>query len=113
MASSVQAPPPPPPPVMPPRQPRSFAGPVVLIVLGVFFLLRSLGLIPWYNWGRMFAHYWPLLLILWGVVKLIEYQQANRAGIRPRGLGAVRRPDASRARCQCTGPPPRPLPPTT
>jgi DUF4097 and DUF4098 domain-containing protein YvlB len=88
MASSVQAPPPPPPPVMPPRQPRSFAGPVVLIVLGVFFLLRSLGLIPWYNWGRMFAHYWPLLLILWGVVKLIEYQQANRAGIRPRGLGA-------------------------
>src|SRR5438034_5613533 len=86
MVSTVQVPPPP--PVMPPRQPRSFAGPVVLIVLGVFFLLRSLGMIPWYNWGRLFARYWPLLLILWGVVKLIEYQQANRAGVRPRGIGA-------------------------
>jgi DUF4097 and DUF4098 domain-containing protein YvlB len=87
MASTLQAPPPPP-PVMPPRQPRSFAGPVVLIVLGIFFLLRSLGMMPWYNWGRLFSRYWPLLLILWGIVKLIEYQQANRAGIRPRGIGA-------------------------
>lgn len=87
MVSTVQAPPPAP-PAMPPRQPRSFAGPVVLIVLGIFFLLRSLGMIPWYNWGRLFARYWPLLLILWGVVKLFEYQQANRAGVRPRGIGA-------------------------
>src|SRR5438067_11038410 len=87
MASTLQAPPPAP-PAMPPRPPRSFAGPVVLIVLGVFFLLRSLGMIPWYNWGKLFARYWPLLLILWGVVKLIEYQQANRAGVRARGIGA-------------------------
>src|ERR1044071_6815461 len=73
---------------MPPGQPRSFAGPVVLIVIGVLFLLHyTFGILPWYNWGRLFARFWPLLLILWGVVKLIEYQQANRAGVRPRGIG--------------------------
>ena len=31
----------------------------------------------------MFAHYWPALLILWGVIKLIEYQQAQRDGFPP------------------------------
>jgi len=88
MASTLQAPPPAP-PAMPPRPPRSFAGPVVLIAIGVLFLLHyTFGILPWYNWGRLFARYWPLLLILWGVVKLIEYQQANRAGVRPRGIGA-------------------------
>lgn len=88
MASTVQAPPPSP-PATPPRPPRSFAGPVVLIVIGVLFLLHyTFGILPWYNWGRLFAHFWPLLLILWGVVKLIEYQHANRMGVRPRGIGA-------------------------
>jgi DUF4097 and DUF4098 domain-containing protein YvlB len=88
MASTVQAPPPAP-PSLPPRPPRSFAGPVVLIVIGVLFLLHyTFGILPWHNWGRLFARYWPLLLILWGAVKLIEYQQANRAGVRPRGIGA-------------------------
>jgi DUF4097 and DUF4098 domain-containing protein YvlB len=88
MASTAQAPPPAPPPT-PPRPPRSFAGPVVLIVIGVLFLLHyTFGILPWHNWGRLFAHYWPLLLILWGVVKLIEYQQASRMGMRPRGIGA-------------------------
>lgn len=87
MASTVQAPPPAP-PVMPPRAPRSFAGPVVLIVIGVLFLLHyTFGILPWYNWGRLFARFWPLLLILWGVVKLIEYQHANSMGMRPRRIG--------------------------
>src|SRR5260370_26215729 len=81
-------PPPPPPPPMRPRQPRSFAGPIVLIVIGIFFLLGNLGMIAWHELGRSFAHYWPLLLIVWGVIKLIEYQHANRAGIHPRGIGA-------------------------
>lgn len=90
MASTVQAPPPvpPAPPYRPPRQPRSLAGPVVLILIGIFFLLGNMGVIQWHNLGYWFAHYWPALLILWGIIKLIEYQQANRSGVRPRGIGA-------------------------
>ena len=90
MGSTVQAPPPvsPVPPMRPLRPRRSIAGPVVLIIIGVVFLLHSMGVLPWYDWGHWFAHYWPLLLILWGVIKLIEYQQANRDGMRPAGIGA-------------------------
>ncbi len=87
MASTVQVPPPAP-PVRPPRMRRSFAGPVVLIVLGICFLLSNMGVISWDNFGRWFSHYWPVLLIVWGIIKLIEYQQANRAGERARGIGA-------------------------
>lgn len=88
MGSTVQVPPPPAPPMRPIRPRRSIAGPVVLIIIGVVFLLHTIGVLPWYDWGRWFAHYWPLLLILWGIIKLIEYQQANRSGMRPTGIGA-------------------------
>jgi putative adhesin/cell wall-active antibiotic response 4TMS protein YvqF len=86
MASTVQSPPPAPP--LRPRPPRSFAGPVVLIVIGVFFLLANMGVIEWHNFGYWFSHYWPVLLILWGFVKLLEYQQATRGGYRAPGIGA-------------------------
>jgi len=87
MVSATQMPPPAP-PVRPPRPPRSLAGPVVLIVIGIFFLLGNLRILYWHDLGRWFAHYWPVLLILWGIIKLVEYQQANRAGTRPSGIGA-------------------------
>ncbi len=87
MVSTVQVPPPAP-PSRPPRPRRSFAGPVVLIVLGVCFLLSNLGVISWSHFGFWFSHYWPVLLILWGVIKLIEYQQANRSGVPAAGIGA-------------------------
>lgn len=87
MGSAVQSPPPAP-PMRPIRPRRSLAGPVVLIIIGVVFLLHSMGVLPWYDWGHWFARYWPLLLILWGVIKVVEYQQANRAGVRPAGIGA-------------------------
>jgi Putative adhesin/Domain of unknown function (DUF5668) len=87
MASTVQAPPPAP-PMRPMRPHRSFAGPIVLILIGVFFLLGNMHFIEWHRLGYWFAHYWPALLILWGVVKLIEYQQASRAGVRAAGIGA-------------------------
>jgi|HubBroStandDraft_6_1064221.scaffolds.fasta_scaffold08388_5 DUF4097 and DUF4098 domain-containing protein YvlB len=83
MASQVPIPPP-----LPPRHHRSFAGPVVLIVIGTVFLLSTMGVLHWEHLGSWFAHYWPLLLILWGVIKLVEYQQAQRAGLRPSGIGA-------------------------
>jgi DUF4097 and DUF4098 domain-containing protein YvlB len=61
---------------------------VVLIIMGVVFLLGNLHKISWARMGVLFAHYWPLLLILWGVLKLIEYQQAQREGSAPPGIGA-------------------------
>src|SRR5438270_138464 len=87
MASATQVPPSAP-PARPPRPPRSLAGPVVLIVIGIFFLLGNLHILYWHDLGRWFAHYWPVLLIIWGIIKLIEYQQANRTGTRPAGIGA-------------------------
>jgi|SRR5579863_441823 len=75
-------------PGLPPRRARSFAGPVVLIIVGVVFLLGNLHLLSWSSLGIWFAHYWPLLLIVWGVIKLVEHMQAQRHGLRPPGIGA-------------------------
>jgi DUF4097 and DUF4098 domain-containing protein YvlB len=75
-------------PVPPRPRRRSFGGPFVLIVLGIVFLLGNLHLLSWTRLGTLFAHYWPALLILWGVIKLIEYQQAQRDGLPARGIGA-------------------------
>ncbi len=89
MASPVQPPlPPVPAPIPPRRYRRSFAGPFVLIVLGIIFLLGNLRMIAWNKLLLLFAHYWPVLLILWGIIKILEYQQAQRDGVPPRGIGA-------------------------
>ncbi|HVI07401.1 MAG TPA: DUF4097 family beta strand repeat-containing protein [Candidatus Binatia bacterium] len=76
-----------PPYVSPRRYRRSFAGPVVLIVMGVIFLLGNMHWLSWQRLGTLFAHYWPALLILWGVLKLTEYQQSQRDGLPSRGIG--------------------------
>jgi DUF4097 and DUF4098 domain-containing protein YvlB len=87
MASVNQYPPiAPPPPVPPPYRRRSLAGPIILIVIGGLFLARNFGFrFPIWHW---FGHWWPLLLILWGVIVLIENMTAPRLGYRPRYLGA-------------------------
>ncbi len=74
-------------PPPPPRSHRSIAGPVVLILMGVLFLCGTMGILEIHNLGRLFAHFWPALLILWGVIKLIEYEQAKRLGQPARGIG--------------------------
>jgi len=56
--------------------------------MGILFLMGTMGIMDIHHLGSLFAHYWPLLLILWGVLKLIEYEQAKRAGLPPRGIGA-------------------------
>ncbi len=87
MANPVQTPPPMQ-PIQPRRQRRSLAGPVVLILLGVLLLLTTMRVLhpqPLLHW---FGTYWPALIILWGVIKLVEYQQAQREGTRPQGIGA-------------------------
>jgi DUF4097 and DUF4098 domain-containing protein YvlB len=80
MGSPVQVP--------PPRYRRSFSGPIILIAIGTVFLLGTMGVLDWHNLGHWFAHYWPVLLIISGVIKLIEYQQAQRQGTRAAGLSA-------------------------
>ncbi len=80
MASPVQAP--------PPRYRRSLSGPIILIAAGTVFLLGTMGVLDWHNLGHWFAHYWPVLLIISGVIKLIEYQQAQRLGTRASGISA-------------------------
>jgi DUF4097 and DUF4098 domain-containing protein YvlB len=81
MASPVQAPP-------PRYHRRSISGPVILISLGILFLLGTMGYLNWWNLGHWFAHYWPVILIVAGIIKLVEYQAAQRQGYRPSGLGA-------------------------
>ena len=70
-----------------PRPQRSIAGPVVLILMGVLFLMGTMGILEIHSLGRLFARFWPALLILWGVIKLIEYEQAKRLGQPTRGIG--------------------------
>ena len=84
MASPVQSPPP-----MQVRRPRrSMAGPVVLILLGVVLLLTTMHVLHPEPLLRWFGTYWPAFIILWGVIKLVEYQQAQKEGVRPSGIGA-------------------------
>ena len=82
MASPIMNPPPIP---RPPH--RSIAGPVVLILMGVLFLCGTMGILEIHSLGRLFARFWPALLILWGALKLIEYEQAKRLGQPARGIG--------------------------
>jgi hypothetical protein len=80
MASPTQVP--------PIRHRRSLSGPIVLIAIGGLFLLGTMGVLNWANLAHWFAHYWPVILIVAGVIKLVEYQAAQRDGTRASGIGA-------------------------
>ena len=84
MASQVQVPPPQAPP---PRHRRSVSGPIILISIGIIFLLGTMGVLNWSKLGHWFAHFWPVILIIAGIIKLIEYQAAQRQGARASGIG--------------------------
>ena len=81
MASPIMTPP------TAPRPHRSIAGPVILILMGVLFLLGTMGVLEIHHLGSLFARFWPALLILWGIIKLVEYEQAKRLGQPARGIG--------------------------
>ncbi|HVZ16223.1 MAG TPA: DUF5668 domain-containing protein, partial [Terriglobales bacterium] len=82
----VSAPPPIAPVPVPPRR-RSLSGPLILIVIGVFFLLKTSHLVDTFALRHWFAQWWPLLLIFWGVIRLIEYYSDQRSGYPPRRMG--------------------------
>src|SRR3954468_13822213 len=83
MSSPVPAPVLPPPP---PRR-RSLAGPVVLIVMGIVFLMATMGVLRGYQLWAAYGKYWPALIILWGIIKLVEHQRARSEGGRATGIG--------------------------
>src|SRR5215472_416459 len=59
-----------------PRGSSLFSG-LALVFVGVLLLLHNYhGL----SIGRVFGHWWPLIIILWGVVKLFELTMARRSG---------------------------------
>ncbi|HTR57839.1 MAG TPA: DUF5668 domain-containing protein [Casimicrobiaceae bacterium] len=49
---------------------RSRTGALVLIIVGTLFLLSNLGLIP--QLGPLLRQWWPLILIVVGVVMLVQ-----------------------------------------
>jgi DUF4097 and DUF4098 domain-containing protein YvlB len=67
---------------------RSLAAPVILIAFGVLFMLHRLHLLPGSMWS-FFAVWWPLLLILAGVIRLVEYGLARREPRAPGSFGAL------------------------
>jgi DUF4097 and DUF4098 domain-containing protein YvlB len=60
-----------------PRRSSLFSA-LVLILFGVLFLLHNYR--GGVNLGRIFTHWWPLILILWGLSKLYERTVGARAG---------------------------------
>lgn len=46
-------------------------GPLVLIVLGIYFLLYNMGILPSFNWWAL-ARFWPLMLIFAGANILVR-----------------------------------------
>lgn len=81
-------PPIPTPQYYPPPRRRSVFGPIVLITIGVVFLLVNAGFVTWRAAFSTFARFWPLLLIIWGVLRLFEYLRARQEGVQPPGIGA-------------------------
>jgi len=60
----------------------------VLIIVGAVFLLSTMRMLSFGRLLHLFANYWPVLLILWCVIKLFEHMQARREGTRSSGMGA-------------------------
>ncbi len=59
---------------------RSIAGPIVLVAIGVAFLLGNMHVISPSRIAWLFATWWPLLLILLGVIRIVEYGIARSQG---------------------------------
>ena len=59
---------------------RSIAGPIILIGVGVCFLLANMHVVSGAELAYLFAIWWPALLILLGVIRIIEYSIARTEG---------------------------------
>ena len=55
---------------------QGFVGPLLLITIGFILLFNKLELIHWISWGSLW-HYWPVLLILWGIEILARHTESD------------------------------------
>jgi hypothetical protein len=55
--------------------------------MGAVFLMATMHVLSIGRLAHLFANYWPALLIVWGVIKLVEHQRAQREGTRAPGIG--------------------------
>ena len=62
-----------------PRGSSVFSG-LILIIIGVLLLLHNY---RGFELGQLFVHWWPLLLIIWGALKLYERTASRNAGGDP------------------------------
>jgi hypothetical protein len=60
------------------RQRSSIFSGLLLIVLGILFLLARFH--PDLGIWHLFWRFWPVLIILWGIAKLVDHMSAQRAG---------------------------------
>jgi len=67
---------------------RSLFGPLLIAAIGVIFLLRNFGVISYHSFSWWFIRYWPVLLIIWGAVKFLEYLWARQHNQPYPGIGA-------------------------
>lgn len=61
--------------------------PILLVAIGVVFLLINVGVIASRSFFWWFSKYWPVVLILLGLVKLAEYLLARSRNERAPGIG--------------------------
>ena len=61
----------------------SIVGPMLVIAVGIVFLLVQLGRLPTVGLWLWFARWWPLLLVIFGFIRLFEwlFDQRNRASV--------------------------------
>jgi Domain of unknown function (DUF5668)/Putative adhesin len=64
-----------------PRGSSVFSG-LILVIIGVLLLLHNY---RGFELGQLFVHWWPLLLIVWGALKLYERTASRNAGGDPGG----------------------------
>jgi len=57
---------------------RSRTGAFILILIGVIFLLISLGVLPVAELKALLAQWWPLILILVGVAMLLRPRKGEQ-----------------------------------
>ena len=53
-----------------------FVGPLLLITIGFILLFNKIGVIHWGSWGTLW-HYWPVILILWGIEILARHSESD------------------------------------
>jgi hypothetical protein len=53
-----------------------YVGPLLLIAIGLILLFNKLGWVHWGSWGSLW-HYWPVILILWGIEILATHKESS------------------------------------